>query len=250
MSVLRHVVVASMSQTDVHIRELWLKVFKQHFKYVKHNHYYNVQICVDTYAKLNNKCAIACKTRNVMGQIAHIINGNTQKVVSLAGARYEMLNVSGAGDCFYDSLEVALAFHNEFTSSHIIKESIIQKMKESHEENSAWFQELYRAQVDVDKRTHRQPNFRTYIRRLERPRAWGSMLEVKICTEVLNIEIQTIVRGKNVFDDAAAQLHVLCNHHVLTQFAVQLCQVNASDFDATSGHNHYVCLRPLELQLL
>ena len=162
---------------------------------------------------------------------------------------YQVINVSGVGDCFYDAMQIALAYVQIYETSQRLKEKIMDRMKDLHGRGVQWFANLYAVQVDHDKRTGRPMNFRQYIRQMERRREWASMLEVKICSELYKAEIRTNRRGTDYFNNNLADIGNLCQHVVQPNCTVHLCQLNASDFEETDNLNHYVFLRPLDRYL-
>ena len=187
-------------------------------------------------------------TRKKRNALIKAINGNTV-TLSINGQTFEVLNVSATGNCFYDAMQVALAFHNEFVSSTDIKQRMMQRMLDLEKHKSLWFKTLYESNVDIDQRTKRPITFRKYMRELGKPRVWAHYLEVMMCAETFHIEIQTNLRGKPGFTNNLQKINDLVQHSVQSRYSVQLCHLQAGNINATTGHNHYVFLRPVGKKL-
>ena len=135
------------------------------------------------------------------------INGNTTvgKCVTYRNIKYEMIDVSANGSCFYNAMSVALAYHNQFVSSADIKNRILQRMVCLHDSSdNAWFKTLFAQYsfVHNEQKHDKERGFADeqmcmaqYIAKQTRRHAWAGDMEVVICCEVFGIEIQTFVRG-------------------------------------------------------
>ncbi len=52
---------------------------------------------------------------------------------------FEVLDVSSAGDCFYEAVRVGMAYNNVFIKAYEIKSAILDRMATISKKNSVWF---------------------------------------------------------------------------------------------------------------
>ena len=183
-------------------------------------------------------------------ELLKIINGNTSfaKVVRYDKVDFEMIDVNAIGACFYNALSVALAYHNEFFSPAEIKKKIWQRMLNLN--NNQWFTDLFNQYSFTDERAGTSKySLQSYINKQKRITAWAGMLEVIISCHVFRIEINTFVRGAQHRQQHLAVLQNTCALNLAARFTVNICFVRSGYFDATTGLNHYVFLRPVDLLL-
>ena len=55
------------------------------------------------------------------------------KFFNIDDEKYEILNVSGLGNCFFDAMQIAFALHNEFYNRTEIRSRIALKMRKTNE---------------------------------------------------------------------------------------------------------------------
>ena len=194
--------------------------------------------------------SISRKRRNA---IMKRTNGNTtdSKIVRYAEEDFQMIDVIANGACFYNTISVALAYHNQFLSPAEIKHSILERMLSLHQDRHAmWFKNLFDQYSFSDEtRGNDKISLHQYIQKQKRSPAWAGMLEAIICCEVFSIEINTFVRGSPHLQQHMHVLTNTCGLHIAERFTISICCVRTGYLDATTGHNHYVFLRPIDLTL-
>ncbi len=76
-------------------------------------------------------------SRKKKNALIHALNGNIDKIITINGHKYEMIGVNSLGNCFYDAMEVAVAYHNMFMRAAGIKHTIFKRMEELHSAKAA-----------------------------------------------------------------------------------------------------------------
>jgi len=99
--------------------------------------------------------------------------------------RFQILNVPGFGNCFYEMVRLGLYFYDKIFSEAEVRTKFFDKMREMWAANSIQFRNCFNGTV-----LHRFKNdLSAYISVMQRRREWATFFEVCMCSLAFSMEI-------------------------------------------------------------
>jgi len=175
--------------------------------------------------------SVSAKIRNA--ETYRIAGNPGTKITSfcVADQKLEVLNVPGAGNCFYEMFRVGLAFQNKFETVRTIKSKIFAWMKIQWDSKTDWFLTMYRANV---LQIH-QNDFNRYARLMRRNGEWASFLERTVATIVFKTNLLMHTPGQMIgWESTAAQIFEKYQFHFEFSSKILCAYVNAEGFFCTT----------------